>query len=305
MNNGTNNSVLGIAPLAKTLPAVGIVLVALFVLMKPEASLGLSFLERLVFWSAHVGLGLTGIAIVSRLARPRWLSQLPLYVSLLLLGLAGAALLAPAYVALEHLLPAGGEEIADSALDRFARLGILQEMLVEFLEVLPVFLTAWFAVNLPLVLTLTDPGGHAPKGPPGSGDGRPASADDRTGDRPPDECARAAFIARLPRAIGKDVIAISSDMHYLHIYTTRGKCMILGALRDAAEALGDDGMLVHRSHWVAHAHVARLGRKGGNWYCEMSNGTRIPVSRRNRNAVADWYGRADNVVRLSARKRGA
>jgi hypothetical protein len=37
----------------------------------------------------------------------------------------------------------------------------------------------------------------------------------------------------------------------------------------------------------------------------MSNGIRIPVSRRNRNVVADWYGRADNVVTLSARRSGA
>jgi hypothetical protein len=305
MSNGTNNSVLGIAPLARTLPAVGIVLVALFVLMKPEASLGLSFFERLVFWTLHVGLGLVGIAAVSRLARPRGFSRLPLHGTLLLLGLAGALLLAPAYVALEHLLPVGGQEVADSGLDRFAERGIVQEVMVEFLEVMPVFLAAWFAVNLPLVLQKPTLNRNLPKGPPDPDDAPSTSPERRDGDGGRDRTARAAFIARLPRAIGDDVIAISSDMHYLHVYTTLGKSMVLGALRDAAEALGEDGMLVHRSHWVAHAHVTRLGRKDANWYCEMSNGARVPVSRRNRNAVADWYGRANNVVTLRARKRSS
>ncbi|MEE4162739.1 MAG: LytTR family DNA-binding domain-containing protein [Woeseiaceae bacterium] len=297
MDHATNNSVLGIAPLAKTLPAAGIALVMLFVLMKPEASFGLSFLERLLFWSAHVGLGLGGIALISRLARPRWLNRLPLLVVLLLLGVAGALLLAPAYLALEALFPAATPEVADDWLDRFAGRGLGAAVLVEFLEVIPVFVAAWFAVNLPLLLARETLSGNGPGTPEGPGGGHT-----QTTREPRDELARAAFLGQLPRAIGEDIVAISSDMHYLHVYTTLGKCMILGALRDAADALADAGMLVHRSHWVAHEHVTRLGRKDTHWYCEMSNGARIPVSRRNRKAVANWYGRADNVVTLSARQ---
>jgi len=305
MNNATNNSVLGIAPLGKTLPVVGIALIALFVLMKPEASIGLSFFERLVFWSLHVGIGLAGIAAVSRLARPRWYGRLPLSAALLFFGLAGAAFLAPAYVALEHILPSAEAEMADSFLDRFAERGLAEEVIVEFLEVTPLFLAAWFAVNLPLLLAKADTGKKSPDDPHGPDDGCSNPAEHAGADASRSDAARAAFLARLPRAIGQDIVAISSDMHYLHVYTTLGKCMILGALRDAAEALQDDGMLVHRSHWIAHEHVKRLGRKDANWYCEMSNGIRMPVSRRNRNVVADWYGRADNVVTLSARRSGA
>ena len=299
MNNATNNSVLGIAPLGKTLPIVGIVLVGLFVLMKPEASLGLSFLERLVFWSLQVGIGLAGIAVVSRLARPRWYGRLPLPATLLLVGLAGAALLAPAYVALEHFLPSAEGEMADSFLDRFAERGLVEAIMVEFLEVTPLFLAAWFAANLPLLLAKPDTCKNSPDDPPGPDGGRSNPAYHAGAGEGQNNSARAAFVARLPRAIGQNIVAISSDMHYLHVYTTLGRCMVLGALRDAAEALRDDGILVHRSHWVAHDHVKRLGRKDANWYCEMSNGIRIPVSRRNRNVVADWYGRADNVVTLS------
>ena len=92
-------------------------------------------------------------------------------------------------------------------------------------------------------------------------------------------------------------------MHYLHVHTTRGKCMLLGALRDAAQELGDAGMLVHRSHWVAHEHVQRLVRSGAGWNCEMSNGMRVPVSRRNRARVTEWYGHSGNVVSLPASRR--
>jgi len=238
MNNATNNSVLGIAPLGKTLPVVGIALIALFVLMKPEASIGLSFFERLVFWSLHVGIGLAGIAAVSRLARPRWYGRLPLSAALLFFGLAGAAFLAPAYVALEHILPSAEAEMADSFLDRFAERGLAEEVIVEFLEVTPLFLAAWFAVNLPLLLAKADTGKKSPDDPHGPDDGCSNPAEHAGADASRSDAARAAFLARLPRAIGQDIVAISSDMHYLHVYTTLGKCMILGALRDAAEALG-------------------------------------------------------------------
>jgi DNA-binding LytR/AlgR family response regulator len=113
------------------------------------------------------------------------------------------------------------------------------------------------------------------------------------------EDAGGSFYSRLPRAIGCDIILISSDMHYLHVYTTLGKCMILGTIRDAAEQLGDDGVLVHRSHWVAHKHVNRLSRRGRSWECVMSNDQRVPVSRRNQGKVSEWYGRSGNVVSLA------
>jgi DNA-binding LytR/AlgR family response regulator len=106
----------------------------------------------------------------------------------------------------------------------------------------------------------------------------------------------------LPRIIRQDMILISSDMHYLHVYTTLETCMILGTIRDAAQELGETGMLVHRSHWAAHDHVRRLVRRGRSWECPMTNYHRVPVSRRNQKQVTDWYGRSGNVVPLAAGK---
>ena len=301
MARATNHTVLRVASLTTTIPVVGGVLVLLFVLMKPEATAGFSFSERLLFWGTHVGLGLVSILAASHLVRPRAMSRLPAWAAVLIAGLAGAAILAPVYLLLESMVPAHLVAEPDDWLDAFAAKGPLQSILAEFIEVTPMFLTAWFAVNLPLMLGKPDFGDGPPAGPPGP-DNQTRSADAA------DTCNDAAsnLLARLPRALGRDIVLISSDMHYLHVHTTRGKCMLLGALRDAARELGEGtGMLVHRSHWVAHQHVQRLVRSGTTWHCQMSNGVRIPVSRRNRTRVAEWYGHSGNVVSLAPGKRKA
>jgi hypothetical protein len=297
MSRPSNATVLGVAPLWQTLPVVGAVLVALFVMMKPESTAGFAFFERLAFWAVHIGLGLASIGLASRLLRPWLLSAMPLVVAILLTSLAGAAILAPIYLGIEGLVPERLQGPPDDWLDLFAARGLLQALVAEFIEVTPVFMVSWFAVNLPLLFARGEATGGPPDGPGGyPGRSSEAPATDEA------DIERSAFLARLPRVVGSDIVAISSDMHYLHVYTVLGKCMILGTLRDASAALGAGGMLVHRSHWVAHAHVQRLIRHGQKWECEMSNGLRIPVSRRNRQAVLEWHGGNAQVVRLAHRQ---
>ena len=303
MATHSNSTVLGVASLSKTLPLVCFVLIVLFVFIKPEATAGYGFFERLLFWTVHIGLGLASIVVASKLLRPALGRSMPLVVAILITGIAGAAMLAPVYLLLEAVAPAGPVEEPDSWLDLFAARGPLQSVVAEFLEVVPVFLAAWFAVNLPLLLArpvfaVRPP--DAPRGPGGShapsgqSDASPEAGNDR----------REQFLALIPRALGQDIIAVSSDMHYLHVHTTLGKCMVLGTIRDAAGSLQDAGLLVHRSHWVAHAHVRRIAKRGSAWECVMTNDLRIPVSRRNRAKVTEWYGSAGNVVSIASRKAG-
>lgn len=297
MTTTSNATVLGIASLSRTLPVVALALVALFVLMKPEATAGLGFFERLVFWTVHVGIGLGGILVASRLLGSRLLSTQRVPVAIVITALAAAALLAPVYLALESLQPAQLVSPPDDWLDEFGARSVGHAVLAEFIEVAPVFLAAWCVVNLPLLFDgrrhEASPGDSGPRPddpPPARREAKVADVDDE-------------FFSRLPRSLGRDVICVSSDLHYLHVHTANGKAMILGTLRDAGRALGDSGMQVHRSHWVAHAHVERLGRRGSALECVMSNGLRIPVSRRNRSRVTEWYGRADNVVSLGGRRQ--
>ncbi len=295
----SNATVLGIASLSRTLPVVAVALVALFVLMKPEATHGFGFFERLAFWSVHVGAGLGGILVASRLLGSRVLSRVPVWAAVVVTALTAAALLAPAYLALESLQPAELVPPPDDWLDEFGARSLGHAVLAEFIEVAPVFLAAWCVVNLPLLLGRRRDADAPPGSDPRPDDPPPVRRE------PPETAADDVFFARLPRSLGRDVICVSSDLHYLHVHTANGKAMILGTLRDACRALGESGMQVHRSHWVAHAHVERLARRGSSLDCVMSNGLRIPVSRRNRNPVTEWYGRADNIVALGPRRGSA
>ena len=296
-HKATNLTVLGAASLSTTLPVLGTVLVLLFVLMKPEATSGYTVPERLLFWSAHVGLGLLSILFASKMIRPRLVRNTPPWLTILLTGLIGAAMLAPVYLLLEQLAPPRLADEPDDWLDFFAMRGPAQSVIAEFIEVTPVFLATWFAVNLPLLVVRPE----LEEGPSGGGGGPCGAGSDIPTSRQSSEGEEAAdsFYSRLPRAIGRDIILVSSDMHYLHVYTTLGKCMILGTIRDAAEQLGDKGLLSHRSHWVAHKHVSQLARHGRSWECVMSNGERVPVSRRNQSRVSEWYGRSGNIVSLA------
>ena len=303
MASESNSTVLGVASMSKTLPVVCVVLIVLFVFIKPEATAGYDFVERLLFWSVHIGLGLASIVLASKLLRPALGRAMPLMAAVLMTGIAGAAMLAPVYLLLDQFVPAGVVEEPDSWLDLFAAQGPLRSVVAEFLEVTPVFLAAWFAVNLPLLLARPVLTARPPDTPAGPGGGRAASGQADTPPQPDDD-PREQFFAPIPRALGQDIIAVSSDMHYLHVHTTLGKCMVLGTIRDVASLLKDAGLLVHRSHWVAHAHVRRIAKRGSAWECVMTNDLRIPVSRRNRAKVTEWYGSAGNVVSIASRKTG-
>jgi len=51
------------------------------------------------------------------------------------------------------------------------------------------------------------------------------------------------------------------------------------------EVEGIEGARVHRSHWVARSAVRRLLREDGKMTLDLTNGTRVPVSRSYRQAA--------------------
>ena len=88
-----------------------------------------------------------------------------------------------------------------------------------------------------------------------------------------------AFFDRLPRHVGRDVICVSVSGHYLHVVTTAGTCQILMRLSDAVLALGNLGLQVHRSHWVAHRHMLEMVRRGSRTLLQVTGGPEVRVSR--------------------------
>ena len=88
------------------------------------------------------------------------------------------------------------------------------------------------------------------------------------------------FLDRLPHAIGRDLVYLRMADHYVEAFTTEGSDLVLMRFADAiAELEGADGMRVHRSYWVARAHVTGAERIGGRPTLRLTGGHSVPVSR--------------------------
>ncbi|HEX4199180.1 MAG TPA: LytTR family DNA-binding domain-containing protein [Caulobacteraceae bacterium] len=103
-----------------------------------------------------------------------------------------------------------------------------------------------------------------------------AVADPR--DAPRSEAA--GFLDRLPPRLGRDLLCLQMEDHYVRAHTARGSDLILTPLKDAiAELGGTEGLQVHRSWWVAKAAVSEPVSSGRNLVLRLSNGLEVPVSR--------------------------
>lgn len=291
----SNGTVFGAWALGRSMLIVGALLVVTFVVIEPDASRGLGVAARAMFWTIQVGLALVALYAASWLVLPRIMNSLPAWLVLLLAGIGGALLMAPAGYLVDELLPASLRplEDGDAWLDAFAGRGWWQGIVVEFVESAPALLCVWAIINLPFFAHRRSFAGG--RDPDGTGSPGPVDLDKAEAGRYA-ESARAEFISRLPEALGTNVIAISSDLHYLHVYTDLGHCMILGSLQQAAESMGEAGLRVHRAHWVARRAIVKIIKNRDQWFCLLSNDLKIPISRRNKSTVAGWFGHSTRIV---------
>ena len=95
--------------------------------------------------------------------------------------------------------------------------------------------------------------------------------------------ASSGLFARLPAELGRDIIALQAQDHYVNVTTTQGERLILMRMSDAAADLaGLQGMQIHRSWWVNLRHAAGLERTDtGAVRLVLRNGIRAPVARSN------------------------
>lgn len=88
------------------------------------------------------------------------------------------------------------------------------------------------------------------------------------------------FFRRIPPALGRDLLALEMEDHYLRIHTAVGSDLILLRLRDAMAELGPKhGRQVHRSWWVADGAVTTSERNGARVLLVLRNGLKVPVSK--------------------------
>jgi hypothetical protein len=100
------------------------------------------------------------------------------------------------------------------------------------------------------------------------------------GDTGAPRIASGGFLDRLPPRLGRDLICLQMEDHYVRAHTAKGSDLILTPLKAAIAELGEtEGLQVHRSWWVAKAAVVEPVVAGRNHALRLTNGLEVPVSR--------------------------
>ena len=103
----------------------------------------------------------------------------------------------------------------------------------------------------------------------------------------------AALLDRLPPRLGRELIALQMEDHYVRAHTPLGSDLLLMPIGQAVEALTEvDGLRVHRSWWVARSAVKGVAWHGRNLRLVLSGGLEAPVSRAQVASLrtAGWIG---------------
>lgn len=285
---------------ARIWPIVVIVLALLFAQLEPEPTRALPWFAAWAVWAVHIGTGLA-LAIVATHATARWsvLRAAPAWSRLLVGGLLGSLAFAPLAFGFERLLPLPEEGPPDDVLDHWEAAGGGLALAAEWLQLAPSYLISWALLNLvPLAPTVIREPTAAPVGgmslpPVAAGGDAVGIVDAGNGDAavtPSPDPLASAFFERLPAAIGRDLVRIDADLHYLQVRTALGRATVLGSLAEVEAALPDAGLRVHRSHWIAFAHLRRVSKSAKGWACELRGGERVPISRRRLPEVRERLG---------------
>ncbi|MFO0394397.1 MAG: LytTR family DNA-binding domain-containing protein [Lysobacteraceae bacterium] len=285
---------------ARTWPIVVIALALLFAQLEPEPTRTLPWFAAWAVWIVHIGVGLA-LAIVATHATARWsiLSAAPAWSRLLVGGLLGSLAFAPLALGFERLFPMPVESPPDDVLDQWAEAGGGLALVAEWLQLAPSYLVSWALLNL---VSLAPTVIREPSAAPAGGASIPPEVEESDGidagivdaaiepahDTP--ELAASPFFERLPTAIGRDLVRIDADLHYLQVRTALGRATVLGSLAEVEAALPEAGLRVHRSHWIAFAHLRRVSKSAKGWACELRGGERVPISRRRLAEVRERLG---------------
>ena len=258
-----------------------------------------------VFWGLQISCGLAVLqSLLYLLGRLQPLRQWPPWALVTASGVAGSVLLAPLYWLIGEGLMRGvlGFEASLDADDVGATpVAGLAAVVDEFLDIVGPVTAAWLLISWPRLLGLLPPP-LAPRGtqvtPPAADSPVPAALADATVSavppalQPTDSSTVPRWRVALPRELGDDLIAVTSELQYLRVWTTRGSTLILGALQEVEDTEAAAGMRIHRSWWVHARHVRCVRRRADGLFCQLSDGREIPVSRRRRADVLARFGDA-------------
>lgn len=85
---------------------------------------------------------------------------------------------------------------------------------------------------------------------------------------------------RLPPRLGRTVLCLQMEDHYVRVHTPQGSALVLMSLSQAMAGLKDvEGVQTHRSWWVARAAIAGVVEDGRKVRLRLTGGLEAPVSR--------------------------
>ena len=88
------------------------------------------------------------------------------------------------------------------------------------------------------------------------------------------------ILERLPPRLGRDLLCLQMEDHYVRLHTPEGSVLVLTSLGRALEEIGDiEGMQVHRSWWVARRAVQGVVHDGRKLRLRLTGGLEAPVAR--------------------------
>jgi hypothetical protein len=299
IGNGANS-----ASILRYLTFAGVVFLALMLALKPDVGFTAPFAMRLLFWTLQIVTGLIVLqSVLYLLTRSYGASRAPSWALVLLSGLLGSVLLTPLYWLIGEGLVEGWLGYAarpdDEAAD-LAGLTLAHPLVREYLEIVAPVTTSWVLICLPRMHWLMPPLLHG-KVRQCEAAGNPGARRAALDPSPDSGHVQAAVLPaqrpdtwrhRLPAELGTDVIAVTSELQYLRVWTPRGCALILGALADVEAQDAATGLRVHRSWWVSSDHLVAVRRTATGAVCLMSDGRHVPVSRRRRSEVLARFGGA-------------
>ena len=85
---------------------------------------------------------------------------------------------------------------------------------------------------------------------------------------------------RLPPRLGRTVLCLQMEDHYVRVHTPLGSTLVLMSLSQAMAGLKDiEGVQTHRSWWVARGAITGVVEDGRRLRLRLSGGLEAPVSR--------------------------
>lgn len=233
-------------------------------LLGPFGSDSLAAPWRLFFWVGFIFAGYLIFRPVSAVAR--WLteeSRVPPWLAILLVAVVASLPLATIIAFALAGLTGGGDFWSGN------RFPVLYGQV------------ALVGVSIHLLMLLVFGARHAPEAKAPAGERTAAGPAPRPGqDENP-------FLQRLPPALGRDLLCLQMQDHYVEARTALGSTLVLMRFRDAVAELGGLGVQVHRSWWAAFDAMEALERDGRAARLRLRGGATVPVSRACLPAVRD------------------